>query len=134
MMRRSGVRSRFGLSKVSRTTPRRAASGHKPTKQTLKFAAAARIASAVMSGWPEPPDCPLHSGAPETFGFGTESVTVGEAGARNGNSRSIICAVVPPVAPAKPTTAHIIPTNDFEPIIAILPRKTADPAPPHYQD
>ena len=43
--------------------PRRAAAGHRRSRQLRKFAAAARIASAVMRGSPEAPDWPLHSGA-----------------------------------------------------------------------
>src|SRR4029079_2441112 len=43
--------------------PRRAAAGHNRSMQAWKLAAAARIASAVISGGPEPPDSPLHSGA-----------------------------------------------------------------------
>src|SRR5713101_6034514 len=123
MMRRSGVRSRAWISKVSRDTPRRAASGHRPSRQVLKFAAAARIASAVMSGWPELPDCPLQSGAPEPFGSGTEPVTAGEAGARNGNSRSTICAVAPAVAAARAPPTHAAPISDFRSTIAILPHR-----------
>src|SRR5262245_19002843 len=70
MMRRSGVRSRVAASKVACDTPRRAASGHIPAMQFLKLAAAARIASAVIRGWPEAPDSPLHSGVPDCDGGG----------------------------------------------------------------
>src|SRR5271169_757376 len=44
---------------------RRAASGHIEAIQLSKFAAALRIALAVISGWPEAPSSPLHGcGAP----------------------------------------------------------------------
>src|SRR5262249_39527387 len=45
--------------------PRFCASGHRPSRQERKLAAAARMASAVISGWPDGPDSPLHSGAPD---------------------------------------------------------------------
>src|SRR5882724_743723 len=48
---------------------RRAASGHIEATQLSKFAAASRIALAVISGWPEAPSSPLHgSGAPLATG------------------------------------------------------------------
>src|SRR5438132_2506172 len=43
---------------------RRAASGHIEATQFSKFAAASRIALAVISGWPEAPSSPLQGGAP----------------------------------------------------------------------
>src|SRR5580693_8574056 len=43
--------------------PRRAASGHIEATQLSKFAAAARIAPAVIRGWPEAPSSPLQGGA-----------------------------------------------------------------------
>src|SRR5215218_7492218 len=61
MMRRSGVSSRVWVSKLARATPRRAAKGHRLSTHAEKFAAELRIASAVMRGWPEEPDSPLHS-------------------------------------------------------------------------
>src|SRR5882672_10489782 len=42
---------------------RRAASGHIAATQSLKFAAASRIALAVIRGWPEAPSSPLQGGA-----------------------------------------------------------------------
>ncbi len=42
---------------------RRAASGHIEATQFSKFAAASRIARAVISGWPEAPSSPLQGGA-----------------------------------------------------------------------
>src|SRR3954467_5460004 len=75
MIRRSGVSPAVTLSKASRVTPRRAASGHRPSTQLRKFAAEARIASAAISGWPEDPDSPLHSGA------GADAEAGAEAGA-----------------------------------------------------
>ena len=59
MMLRSGVRPVVKCSKVACETPRRAASGHKRSMQLPKSAAAARIASAVISGLPDVPDWPL---------------------------------------------------------------------------
>src|SRR5229473_5101686 len=42
---------------------RRAASGHIAATQVPKFAAASRIAPAVIKGWPEAPSSPLQGGA-----------------------------------------------------------------------
>src|SRR5450631_3278729 len=42
---------------------RRAASGHIEATQLSKFAAASRIADAVIRGWPEAPSSPLQGGA-----------------------------------------------------------------------
>src|SRR5689334_9528901 len=44
--------------------PRRAASGHMPATQLSKFAAASRMAAAVIRGWPDAPSSPLQGGAP----------------------------------------------------------------------
>src|SRR5262249_40450114 len=63
MIRRSGVSEAVCASGSARGTARRSASGQSDCKQVRKFAAAARIASAVINGWPEAPDSPLHSGA-----------------------------------------------------------------------
>src|SRR5690348_9792361 len=60
MIFRSGVRFAVRRSKLAWLTPRRAASGHIEATQDLKFAAAARIADAVISGEPEAPSSPLH--------------------------------------------------------------------------
>ncbi len=60
MMLRSGVSPAVKRSKFARVMPRRAASGQRPAMQWPKSAAAARMASAVISGLPEAPDCPLH--------------------------------------------------------------------------
>jgi hypothetical protein len=49
-------------SKFSREMLRRAASGHIAATQLSKFAAAWRIAAAVISGWPEAPSSPLQGG------------------------------------------------------------------------
>jgi hypothetical protein len=62
MMRRSGVSPATLASNTALVTPRRSAKGQSPARQLRKFAAAARIASAVIKGWPEEPDSPLHSG------------------------------------------------------------------------
>src|ERR1700722_7176550 len=43
---------------------RRAASGHIEATQLSKFAAASRIALAVISGWPEAPSSPLQGWGP----------------------------------------------------------------------
>ena len=64
MMRKSGVRPAVKRSKLCCEMPRRAASGHNEATQLLKFAAASRIALAVIKGWPEAPSSPLQgSGA-----------------------------------------------------------------------
>src|SRR6266571_2176172 len=63
MIRRSGVSPAVKRSKFCCEMPRRAASGHIPATQVSKFAAASRIAAAVIRGWPEAPSSPLHGGA-----------------------------------------------------------------------
>ena len=64
MIRRSGVKDAVAVSNTRREMPRRAANGQTRSMQPWKFAAAARIAAAVINGWPEAPDSPDHSGAP----------------------------------------------------------------------
>src|SRR5882757_10810556 len=54
---------------------RRAASGHIAATQLLKFAAASRIALAVISGWPEAPSSPLQGGAPPGAACGCAGVS-----------------------------------------------------------
>src|SRR3954468_3052743 len=61
MMRRSGVRSLVNLSNPAREILRLAESGNIPSTQVSNLAAAARIALACMSGWPDEPDLPVHS-------------------------------------------------------------------------
>src|SRR5580704_9979577 len=69
MMRRSGVSPAVKRSKLACVMLRRAASGHIEATQLSKFAAASRIALAVISGWPEAPSSPLHgNGAPLAAG------------------------------------------------------------------
>ena len=64
MMRRSGVSPAVKRSKLCCEMLRRAASGHIEATQLSKFAAASRIAVAVIRGWPEAPSSPLQgSGA-----------------------------------------------------------------------
>ena len=68
-MRRSGVSPAVKRSKLSREMLRRAASGRIEATQLSKFAAASRIAEAVIRGWPEAPSSPLQGrGAPLAFG------------------------------------------------------------------
>src|SRR5450432_1219197 len=62
MMRRSGASPVVNRSKLSCEMLRRAASGHIEATQLSKFAAASRIALAVIKGWPEAPSSPLHGG------------------------------------------------------------------------
>src|SRR6202000_99460 len=64
MMRRSGVRPAVKRWKFCCEMLRRAASGHIAATQLSKFAAASRIAVAVIRGWPEAPSSPLPGGAP----------------------------------------------------------------------
>src|SRR6267154_1709448 len=64
MMRRSGCSPAVKRWKFSWLMLRRAASGHIEATQLSKFAAACRIALAVISGWPEAPSSPLHGIAP----------------------------------------------------------------------
>src|ERR1700716_1128118 len=59
MMRRSGVRPAVKRWKLACEMLRRAASGHIEAMQLSKFAAASRIAAAVISGWPDAPSSPL---------------------------------------------------------------------------
>src|ERR1700720_3076794 len=63
MMRRSGVSPAVKRWKLCCEMLRRAASGHIEATQFSKFAAASRIALAVIKGWPEPPSSPLQGGA-----------------------------------------------------------------------
>ncbi len=69
-MRKSGVRPLVNLSKLAREMLRLAASGHRPSTQDSNLAAAARMALACMSGWPDEPDSPLHSFGGVTAGAG----------------------------------------------------------------
>src|SRR5882757_1336203 len=62
MIRKSGSRPVVKRWKFSWVTPRRAASGHIAATQLGKFAAAWRIALAVIKGWPEAPSSPLQGG------------------------------------------------------------------------
>src|SRR5665647_292421 len=65
MMRKSGASPAVKRWKLSCEMLRRAASGHIEATQLSKFAAASRIADAVISGCPEAPSSPLQgSGAP----------------------------------------------------------------------
>src|ERR1700730_16737243 len=63
MMRRSGVSPAVKRWKLGCEMPRRAASGHIEATQLSKFAAASRIALAVIKGWPEAPSSPLQGSA-----------------------------------------------------------------------
>src|SRR6266699_3460076 len=87
MMRRSGVRPAVKRWKLSCEMLRRAASGHIAATQLSKFAAASRIAAAVIKGCPEAPSSPLHGsgallpaagavGAAAPVGFPFDSVPV----------------------------------------------------------
>src|SRR3979411_532808 len=62
MMRRSGVSPAVKRWKLACEMLWRAASGHIEATQLSKFAAASRIAFALISGWPEAPSSPLHGG------------------------------------------------------------------------
>src|SRR5438034_1238298 len=71
MMRRSGSSPAVKRSKFAWLTLRRAASGHMAATQFPKFAAACRIAAAVIRGWPDAPSSPLQGGgAPSGPGVG----------------------------------------------------------------
>src|ERR1700676_1968868 len=63
MMRRWGSSPAGKRLKLCSEMLRRAAAGHIEATQLSKFAAAARIALAVISGWPEAPSSPLQGGA-----------------------------------------------------------------------
>src|ERR1017187_119130 len=75
---------------------RRAASGHIEATQLPKFAAASRIARAVISGWPDAPSSPLQGGG-EPSGPG------------------VACAAVPDFCPEKmlPNRFEIPPPDDW---------------------
>src|ERR1700675_287994 len=62
MIRKSGSNPVVKRWKFSWVTPRRAASGHIAVTQFPKFAAASRIALAVIRGCPEAPSSPLQGG------------------------------------------------------------------------
>src|SRR3954469_7532733 len=59
MIRRSGASPAVKRSKLACVIWRRAASGHIEATQFGKFAAACRIALAVIRGWPEAPSSPV---------------------------------------------------------------------------
>src|SRR3954462_13560886 len=59
MMRRSGARPAVNRWKLACEMLRRAASGHIEATQLSKFAAASRIADAVINGCPEEQSSPL---------------------------------------------------------------------------
>src|SRR6476620_3970551 len=63
MMRRSGSSPAVKRWKLCCEMLRRAASGHIEATQFSKFAAASRIALAVIRGWPEAPSSPLQGSA-----------------------------------------------------------------------
>ncbi len=93
MIRKSGVTPATAPSKAARLTPRCAAKGHKLSIQLPKLAAAARIASAVISGCPDDPDSPLHSGA---------GVAAGAVGPGEGDCTGVTIVaggLIDPVAP-----------------------------------
>src|SRR3984957_9483431 len=87
-MRRSGVSPAVKRSKFSREMLRRAASGHIEATQLSKFAAASRVALAVISGWPEAPSSPLQGWGPVAPGvacggvpaFGPEKILPNKLG------------------------------------------------------
>src|SRR6266478_3462230 len=91
MIRRSGVSAAVCASNTARVTPRRSAAGHKVSRQALKLAAAVRMASAVISGCPEEPDSPLHSGAPGLADAG------GEGGWAAAGGKGVAAGVTEPV-------------------------------------
>src|SRR6266550_6501763 len=62
MMRKSGSSPAVKRSKLCCEMLRRAASGHIEATQLSKFAAASRIALALIRGWPEAPSSPLQGG------------------------------------------------------------------------
>src|SRR5215208_229508 len=102
MIRRSGVRPAVWASKIARGTPRRAASGHSPSRQERKFAACARIAWAVIRGCPDDPDSPLHSGR-EFGAAGGGTAPVDPPNSENGKRLSLAC---PKAEPAKPAVTR----------------------------
>ena len=114
MMRRSGVSPLVYFSKLAREMLRLAASGHRPSTQDSKFAAAARIALACISGWPDEPDSPLHSfggaGAAERRRAEPAPARHGRRRARAGRPASAAacrsgCAKPRPAAPSSNSAA-----------------------------
>src|SRR4051812_28341891 len=98
MMRRSGVSPPTYLSKLAREMLRLAASGHSPSRQDSKLAAARRIAAASICGWPDEPDSPVHS-------FGG----VGAGTAAGGASPCAKLAAAVPSANAQATISGAVP-------------------------
>ncbi len=116
-MRRSGVSPAVKRWKLACEMLRRAASGHIEATQLSKFAAASRIALAVIKGWPEAPSSPLQGGAALLAGGGAPCA----------------CATVP----ARGATGAVWPPFESEPA-KMLSRKPRGPppedcarAPPH---
>src|SRR6202047_3943336 len=68
MIRRAGVSPAVKRGNLSCEMLRRAASGHIAATQLSKFAAASRIAEAVIKGWPEAPSSPLQGWGPPELG------------------------------------------------------------------
>src|SRR5215467_1331538 len=121
MMRRSGVRPAVWASKSARVTPRRAAYGHSSSRQLRKFAAAARIASACMAGWPDAPDSPLQS-VVAVAGWVTALVE----GNENKLRRSKPCASA--------RLATVAPSAKAESVTAAKVTAPSVTAPPHGMD
>src|ERR1700720_2858356 len=102
---------------------RRAASGHIEATQLSKFAAASRIALAVIKGWPEAPSSPLHGGAgvPGAVGCActiARGTRPGWAGGIepvaapcgfNGAPPTEICAEAPPASTSAPSATATVP-------------------------
>src|SRR5258706_11028084 len=124
MMRRSGSSPAVNRWKLCCEMLRRAASGHIEATQFSKFAAASRIARAVISGWPEAPSSPLQggagllaAGAPCACAEGTGRVVdgaiwlpfenePGKTGSKKLKGPPLVgCAHAPPDAHAAPITA-----------------------------
>src|ERR1700686_223380 len=100
MMRKSGASPAVKRGKLACEMLRRAASGHIEATQLSKFAAASRIALAVISGGPEAPSSPPPgSGAPLAAG-----------------------------APCAGATGGASPSFEDEPL-KMLPRKSSGPLP-----
>ena len=88
MIRRSGVTPASSWSNTARGTLRRCASGQMASRQLRKFAAAARMAEACISGWPEAPSSPVHSRGAWLGAASCGGVCVAVPGDENSERRS----------------------------------------------
>src|SRR3984893_4666699 len=133
MMRRSGASPAVKRWKLSCEMLRRAASGHIEATQLSKFAAASRIALAVISGWPEAPSSALHgSGGPLAAGAPCAGATDGAGPPFEDEPLKMLprkssgplpadCAcATPPQSSAAASSGALVRTVDLGPVLRVM--------------